>query len=122
MTHIDLYSDYIGELEIILTEKNQNGEIVFKVDLWYADFTSLMGYIPLHTDMHQDSVAYNWQRGEGFYNMKEWECKRVQEFHDQLTAVGPLSPEAGLNDVKNAILQISLSALQSGNKLFIQYT
>jgi hypothetical protein len=122
MIYIDLYSNYIGELEIIFIEKNSNNEPVFKVDLWYADFTSLMGYIPLQLDMHQDSVTYNWQIGKGFYDVEEWECKRVQEFYDQLTAINTLHPDSGLDNVRDAIIQICLSALQSGNKLFIQYT
>jgi hypothetical protein len=122
MINIDLYSDYIGELEIVFIEKNQNDETVFKVDLWYADFTSLMGYIALQRDMHQDSVAYNWQKGEGFYNEAEWECKRIQEFYDQLMAINEIHPEAGLENVLSAILQICLSTLQNGDRLFIQYT
>lgn len=65
MINIDLYSDYVGELKIVFLEKNFDNEIIFKVDLWYADFTSLMGYIPLQPNMHQDSVVYNWQEGVG---------------------------------------------------------
>ena len=122
MINIDLYSDYIGELEIVFFEKDQNDEIVFKVDLWYADFTSLMGYIPLQSDMHQDSVTHNWQKGTGFYIAEEWECKRVQEFYDQLTAIADLPPEAGLDNIQDAMLQICLSTLRNGDRLFIQYT
>jgi len=122
MINIDLYSDYVGELEIIFLEKNQNDEITFKVDLWYADFTSLMGYIPLQPNMHQDSVAYNWQKGEGFYNVEEWECKRIQEFNDQLLAINNMPSTAGLDNVRNALLQICNSALQNNDRIFIQYT
>lgn len=122
MINIDLYSDYVGELEIVFLEKNSDNEIIFKVDLWYADFTSLMGHIPLQPVMHQDSVIYNWQRGIGFYDIEDWECKRIQEFHDQLLAIVDMPSTAGLDNVRNALIQICDSALQNGDRLFIQYT
>ncbi|MET3502605.1 hypothetical protein ABIC45_004229 [Mucilaginibacter rubeus] len=122
MINIDLYSDYVGELEIIFLEKSTENEIVFKVDLWYADFASLMGYIPIQPNMPQDSLTYNWQKVVGFYDVEEWEYKRVQEFHDQLLAIVDMPSAAGLDNVRNALLQICDSALQNGNRLFIQYT
>lgn len=122
MIDIDLYSDFIGELEIIFTERDSSNQILFKVDLWYAGFSSLMGFIPLHGDMDTDSLTYNWQKGIGFYDENLWELKRVQEFYDQLVNITNIPIQAQLDDVRNALLQICQSSLESGNKLFIQYT
>lgn len=122
MINIDLYSNFVGELEIIFTVRDLTNQILFKVDLWYADFSSLMGFLPFHGEMNTDSLTYNWQKGIGFYDEDLWELKRVQEFHDQLTNIANIPIQSGLHDVRNALLQICQSSLQCGNKLFIQYT
>lgn len=119
---INLYSNFVGELAIIFTERDLTNQILFKVDLWYADFSSLKGFIPLRDNMNTDSLIYNWQKGIGFYDEDLWELKRVQEFHDQLTDITNIPIQAELNNVRNALLQVCQSALQGGNKVFIQYT
>jgi hypothetical protein len=58
---------------------------------------------------------YNYLRCEGWYN-GEWECKRTQEFLDQLNSI---SVSVELQEVYNAIKQICQSAILTGNKLFI---
>ena len=118
---IDLYSPYVGEIEIMFLEKDIQGEVIFEVDLWYADFTSLMEYAFVSSAYHPDSVLFNWQKGIGFFDKEDWECKRVQEFYDQIIAVDHLPPSAGLDDVIAALLQICKSALTNGNKLFLTY-
>lgn len=121
MTTIDLYSNYIGEIEIIFLEKNNLGNTIFKVELYYGNFTSLMGHIPIPTNMHSDSVFYNWFKCIGFYDDEIWECKRVQEFYDQLLAISNLTNESGLAETLDALKQICHSTLQNGNSLFIEY-
>lgn len=121
MIRIDLYSPYKGEIEIVFIEKDVNDQVLFEVDLWYADFTSLMGYIPIVSDIHPDSVLYSWQKGVGFLDEGNWECKRVQEFYNQLTAINNIPETVGLDSVLNALIQICQSVLRNGNKLIIEY-
>lgn len=80
-----------------------------------------MRQIPLTANMHPDSVAYNWQTIEGFYDEELWECKRVQEFYNQLLLINNLPNEPGLSDALNALKQICNSTLQYDNRLFIEY-
>lgn len=121
MVKIDLYFPYKGEIEIMFLEKDINEQVVFEVDLWYADFTSLMRYIPIISEPHPDGVLYNWQKGIGFFDEENWECTRVQEFYDQIVSINNIPAAAGLDSVINALIQICQSVLTKGNKLFIEY-
>ena len=116
MQIINLYSDYEGYQEIVLTEELSSGEIIFKVQLLAFDFDEILSLIPLG-EYNPDSVMYNYFRASGWHDDK-WECKRLQEFYDQLTLLSDLVPSDDFG-VYNAIKQICNSALQNENKLFI---
>jgi hypothetical protein len=112
----NLYSDYEGYPEIVLTEESSSGEIIFKVQLLELHFYEILSFIPLG-EYNPDSVMYNYFRAPGWHDDK-WECKRLREFYDQLTLLSDLVPSDDL-DVYNATKQICNSALQNENKLFI---
>lgn len=120
MIIIDLYSGFETDRELIFTERISN-QVTFKVKLWYGYFDSLMRQIPMTSNMHPDSVAYNWQTIEGFYDYELWECKRIQEFYNQLLSINSLPNEPGLSDALDALKQICNSTLQHGNRLFLEY-
>lgn len=121
MTIIDLYTEhYLGQPETTLVEKNSSNQTVFKVRLFSADFSSIVDWIPLNQNSNHESVVY-------LYNTNlDWGSEltqiiRIQEFYDQLIAITNLvQPHPlGLPDL-NSIKQICQSALQNGNRLFIQ--
>ncbi|MGY3215409.1 hypothetical protein [Mucilaginibacter sp. HD30] len=120
MTIIDLYTGFEIDSEIIFREKTLSGDNVTEVHLWYGYFVDIMSLIPLSETMHQDSVTYNWQKGTGFYNYQEWECKRVQEFNDQLISISS-NIESDFQEAYNALKLICHSTLQNSNKLYIEY-
>lgn len=114
MTTINLYDGYDGYQEIILLEETSQGEEVFKVQLLAFHFDEILSLIPLG-NYNQNSVAYNYFKAGGWHDGK-WECKRIQEFRDQLVL---LNIPVKLGNVFNAIKQICDSALTNQNKLFI---
>jgi hypothetical protein len=121
MTVIDLYTGFEIDRELIFTEKSSSNQITFKLELWYGYFDSIMRLIPLNNNNHPDSIVYNWQKLEGFYDEEIWECKRIQEFYDQLLGIINFPNEAGLNDALDALKQICQSSIQNENRLFIEY-
>lgn len=116
MQTIDLYSDYEGYQKIVLTEETSLNEIIFEVQLLGFHFDEVLSFIPLG-EYNQDSVSYNYLRSTGWHDGK-WECTRIQEFYNQLLLLDNLIPSNYMN-VYNAMKQICNSALQNGNKLFI---
>ncbi len=57
-------------------------------------------------------------RAIGYYD-NEWECKRKQEFLDQLNAINASNISSDFVDAYNAIKQICLSTINN-NKLYIE--
>jgi hypothetical protein len=121
MTTIDLYTGFETDREMIFTEKSSSNQIIFKIKLWYGYFDSIMRLIPLSNNAHPDSIIYNWQKVQGFYDDEIWECKRVQEFYNQLLQINDFSSEINLSDALNALKQICLSTIQNRDRLFIEY-
>jgi hypothetical protein len=120
MIKIDLYTGFELDNEMIFREKTLSNEIIIEVDLWYGYFDSIMDLIPPFEGMHPDSIVYNWEKSTGFYERGEWECKRVQEFYDQLVS-GQAGVTSDFEEAYNALKQICLSTIQNGNKLYIEY-
>jgi hypothetical protein len=119
MSTIDLYTEnYLGELSITLREKSYN-QTILEVILLDFHFKEILSLIPLG-QYHPESVMYNYFRCEGWYG-GEWECKRKQEFSDQLIAISNSIP-SDLQSVYDAIKQICLSAVSNNNNLFIELT
>lgn len=114
MKIINLYSGYEGSGELILKEKNI--QTTFEVHLLDNDFYDVLSLIPLG-QYNSESVMYNYFRCEGWYD-GEWECKRIQEFLDQLNAISASIP-IKLQEVYNVIKQICQSVILTSNKLFI---
>jgi len=100
METLDLYSDYVGELSIVLQEKNSNQTIVLKVILLEFHFNKILSLISLG-QYHNESVMYNYFRCEGWHD-DEWECKRLQEFIEQLNTIN-YSVQVDLQNVYNEI-------------------
>ena len=119
MVQIDFYTGFENDNEIVISEVASNGKVVTELHLWYGYFVGFLGYMPLNENMHSDSVLYNWQQSEGFYENK-WQCKRAQEFYDQLSTIGDKIPSE-FQAPYIAIKQICESTLQNGNKFFIEY-
>lgn len=119
MTTIDLYtSKYDGESEVFLRERTSLGEVVFEVHLFAADFSSIMGWIQFDSLSDPDSVIFNFNVDMN-WGIQESECKRLQEFYDQLQSISSsVVPEDTI--VYNAICDICLSAIQNGNKLYYE--
>lgn len=118
MQTIDLYSQYyLGESQIILLEKNNN-QILFKAILFDYHFNKILSMIPLG-QYHPDSVIYNYFQKVGWSD-DEWECKRKQEFFDQLNAINLNSIPSDFVDAYLAIKQICVSAINNNNKLYIE--
>ena len=116
MQTIDLYSGYEGYARVILTEESPSNEILFEVQLLSFHFDEILSLIPLG-QYDLDSVMNNYFKVSGWHDDK-WECKRIQEFYDQLIAVNNLVPPVYAN-VHEALKQICNSALQNSSKLFI---
>jgi hypothetical protein len=117
MKMIDLYISFEGYPEIILTEESTlPTTVLFKIKLLEFHFTEVLSCIPL-AQYDKDSVMYNYFNSSGWFDEK-WECKRVHEFFTQLAGVQNLPTE--YMEVFDALKQICHSALNSGNKLFIE--
>jgi hypothetical protein len=117
MKIIDLYIGFEGYPEIILTEESiLPTTVLFKIKLLEFHFNEVLSCISLG-EYDTDSVIYNYFSSSGWFDGK-WECKRVQEFLTQLASVQNLPTE--YSDVYDALNQIFHSALNSGNKLFIE--
>lgn len=117
MTIIDLYSqNYLGELSIILQEKN-NSQILFEVILYDYHFNKILSLIPLGQS-DSDSVMYNYFHKSGWYD-ENWECERVQEFLDKLNTISNLVPNDFLESF-NAVKKIFESVISHHNCLFIE--
>jgi hypothetical protein len=118
MQTIDLYTQYyLGESQIILQEKSNN-QILFKVILLDYHFNKILSMIPLG-QYHPDSIMYNYFQKDGWYD-DEWECKRKQEFLDQLNAINIGNLSSDFIDAYNAIKQTCVSAINNNNKLYIE--
>ncbi|KIX22048.1 hypothetical protein SY27_05100 [Flavobacterium sp. 316] len=120
MQTIDLYTQhYLGELQIILQEKSNN-QILFKVILLDYHFNEILNLIP-NGNYHPESLINNFYKCTGYYD-DEWECKRKQEFLDQLNAININNISSDFVDAYNAIKQICLSAINNNNnnKLYIE--
>jgi hypothetical protein len=122
MTTIDLYTNgYLGELETTLIEKDNQGNIVFKLRLFSAIFDEFLCFIPYDGTNHHESVMYlcnteinNW--GKDFSL-----AQRVQEFYDQLLLIESQALEDGMMiNEYNALKQICLSTIEHNNKLYIK--
>ncbi|SDD63265.1 hypothetical protein SAMN05216464_102125 [Mucilaginibacter pineti] len=116
MQTIDLYSDYEGYAEVVLTEETSSDEIILKVQLLGFHFDEILSLIPFG-EYDPDSVINNYFKASGWHDGK-WECKRIQEFYDQLVKLNDAVPLNYLN-ILNALKQICSSSLQNKNKLFI---
>jgi hypothetical protein len=116
MKILDLYKGFEGYPEVILTEESTLPTVLFKIKLLEFHFTEVLSCIPLG-QYDIDSVMYNYLTSSGWFDEK-WECRRVQEFLTQLASVQNLPTE--YIDVYDALKQICHSALNSGNKLFIE--
>lgn len=119
METINLYEGFEGEGEIVLREKSTTGETVIELRLLDFHFNEIINIIPLG-EYHAESVKYNSIKGGQGWFFDEWECKRVQEFFDQLIAINP-SIKADFMASYNALIQICESALGHSNKLYIEY-
>ena len=119
MKTINLYLGYEGYSELVLREKTTNNQIIFEVRMLDFHFNEVLSLIQLG-QYHTESVMYNYFTCEGWHN-GEWECKRVQEFYNQLLSINNLPNEAVLSDALEALKQICNSTLQNGNRLFIEY-
>jgi hypothetical protein len=118
MVQIDLYTqNYLGELRIILQEKSNN-QILFEVILLNYHFNEILNLIP-NGSYHPESVINNFYKCTGFYD-DEWECKRKQEFLDQLNAINISNISTDFVDAYNATKQICVSAINNNNKLYIE--
>jgi len=118
MNTINLYIGYEGYSEIILKEKlNNSNQIIFEVHLLEFHFNEVLSFIPLG-QYHPESIMYNYFRKNGWYDA-EWECKRKQEFLDQLNAINNSIP-SNLQSVYDAIKQICQSAIAHENHLYIE--
>lgn len=118
MQIIDLYTqNYLGELQIVLQEKSNN-QILFKVILLDYHFNEILNLIP-NGSYHPESVIDNFYKCTGYYD-NEWECKRKQEFLDQLNAINASNISSDFVDAYNAIKQICLSTINNNNKLYIE--
>jgi hypothetical protein len=122
MTTIDLYTNgYLGELETTLIEKDNQGNIVFKLRLFSAIFNEFLGFIPYDGTNHHESVMYlcnteinNW--GKDFSL-----APRVQEFYDQLVLIESQATVDGfMIEEYNALKQICISTLANNNQLYIK--
>jgi hypothetical protein len=116
MQIINLYSDYEGYGEIVLTEETSSHEVMLEVRLLDFHFTEVLSQIPLGR-YHTDSVMFNYLEGEGWFYDK-WECKRTEEFYLHLLDIQNMPDEYGA--VHDALLQICQSALKHSNQLFIE--
>lgn len=118
MKKIDLYKGYEGSGEIIVEEKTLGGTLLFELRMLDYHFDEILSNIPLG-EYHPESVVYNYFYVEGWHEDDQpWECKRIPEFYDQLKEIGPLSDvkeQTGLE----ALIEMSYSAIEKGNKLFI---
>lgn len=117
MQTIDLYSIYEGYQAIELTQETAANEIVFKVQLLAFHFEEVLSLIPPGI-YDSESVVKNYFQSSGWHEGK-WESKRTQEFYDQLISINDIVP-IDYSSVYDAIKQICNSALQSGNRLFIE--
>jgi len=116
MQIINLYRGYEGYGEIVLTEETSSHEVLFEVRLLDLHFTEVLSQIPLGR-YHTESVMFNYLGGEGWFYDK-WECKRTEEFYEQLVAIQNMPDDYAA--VHDALKQICQSALQYGNQLFIE--
>lgn len=117
MKIINLYTGFEGYSELVLKEKENSNQIIFEVHLLDFHFNEILSLIPLG-QYHDESVMYNFFKAEGWHD-GDWECKRKQEFYDQLVVVEANVPQY-LLDVYNAIKQICFSSIQNGSKLFFE--
>lgn len=120
MKLVDLYSElYEGELEAILIEKDASDNIIYKLRLWQADFSSIIGWIPYNESTHPENLARIFNRdldwGQDFSQVN-----RLQEFYEQLLMI--------VNEVRqedfylfDAVKQICEDTLKKGNRLFIKW-
>ena len=114
MQTIDLYGDYEGYAEIVLTEETSSDEIILKVQLLGFHFDEILSLIPFG-EYDSDSVINNYFKVSGWHDGK-WECKRIQEFYDQLVTLNDAVPLNYLN-ILDALKQICNSSLQNKNTL-----
>ncbi|KRD63491.1 hypothetical protein ASE40_21610 [Flavobacterium sp. Root935] len=117
MQKIDLYSEYTGELSIVLNEKTSNNLVIFEVKILQFHFNEVLSLIP-SAQYNKESVMYNYFKCEGWYD-GQWECKRKEEFKNQLLLIENNVPQ-NLLHVYNAIKQICASSIQNNNQLFIE--
>lgn len=116
MKKIDLFAGYEGELEVLIEERMFHQKVVFELRVLSYDLDEILLKIPLR-EYHVDSVMYNFQRADGW---KEdlWECKRIQEFYDQLVSLN-MSPGDKHYAVFAAVKEIFGSAIAHGNTIFM---
>ncbi|SHG08646.1 hypothetical protein [Pedobacter caeni] len=118
MKNIDLYKGYEGYGEIVVEEKTLDGIVLFELRMLHFRFDEILSNIPLG-EYHPESVMFSYFYLEGWHeDHQPWECKRIPEFYDQLKAIAPLSnveEQTGLE----ALIEMSCSAIEKGNKLFI---
>ena len=117
MQIIDLNSNFKGELEIVIREKKATNEIAIELHVLSFSFEEILSLIPLG-QYDEDSVIYNYFKGNAWYD-SEWECKRVQEFYNQLLAMNGNVPSQEV-EIYNAIKSICNSTLINNNRLFIE--
>jgi hypothetical protein len=121
MKKIDFYTGFEGENVMFFREKTQSDEITFELELWYGFFSSIVHLIPFVENMHPDGLMFNWYNHSGFYNYEEWECKRIQELYEQLLSIKD-KVDSDDYEAYNALKDICKSTIQSGNRLFVEYS
>ncbi len=115
MIIVNLYSPFEGEAEIVLKEKNIDLKTIRELHLVQFQFNTIVGSIP--TNSNPTSVkSVLTGNGDGWF-YEEWECKNVQEFLNQLTA---LTVPSDLQASYDEMLQICISSLLNNSKLFIE--
>ena len=116
---VDLYtSKYEGESETFLRERNYNGLLISELHLFSGDFSSIMDWIPFGPTTPIDSVAYNFNVNIS-WGMVESELVGLEDFYNDLLTVSSNIPSDDVN-AYNAILDISKSTIQNGNKLYFK--
>lgn len=118
MELVNFYKGYEGNPEIIIKEKENNNS-VYEVRLLEHHFNELLSLFPLGK-YHHESILYNYFVAEGWHD-GEWECKRIEEFLNQLNMIENLVPDV-LKDIYLAIKKIVQSTLHRNNSLFIELT
>jgi len=119
MKLIDFYTGYEIDRELVFTERNTENIVLFKIDLWYGYFDSIMRLISVTKKLDENGIYYSWQSIRGFYDDELWECKNVDEFLKQLLDINTLDND--LKMVIDSLKQICQSTIHNKNKLYLEY-